>query len=883
MKKGLIYFVLFAFITQPLSVSAIIIDDVEYGLNGKEATIRDTRRVDRDTLIIPETITYDGLLYTVTKVKRLAFGALDSYRYIKLPKSIIEMENCAFTCWWDGEDHRPLSTVDLSACTQLRSIPDSCFYGRSFRESLENVYLPNSIMKIGFRAFCHCNIKDISLPTQLKEIEREAFAYTKLKSVLIPQNVINIDKEAFNNCNLLRTIIYLPITAPKNWIATSDTYVPDKVSYSSPTTSINNAQVIEMITFNQVEFEYSGLAPSTTWTNNVEGYTATLDIPTLNADAGKHTVNISTTFNDGDYTFIAQIPYHYTISPIKLKAKVSNVSRRYGEENPSFNIIYSGFLSGDSESIITTKPSVVTTATQQSDVGEYPITISGGYATNYEFVYETGVLTVTRAPLSAKVNDAAKVYGAPNPAFTIDYYGLRNGEDAPSWITRPSFLTDATQTTGVGNYTVKATNGVPVNYDLGEITPGTLNITPAPLTIKAYDATRQYYSDEPNFSYTCSGFVNGDNESVLSPAISLSTSATRTSGLGTYEIKISETSNPNYSISYVNGTLNISPRTLTASVGNYERPYNEDNPAFELEYKGFVDNEDERVLNAKAIASTTATKTSNVGAYPITVSGGSADNYKFSYLSGTLTINKAEQTLSWEQELSNLKVGDQVELKAEASSGLPITYTMEENNAAEIYSAGTKQYIDCKAGGKILIRAVQSGNNNYYSSPRASNTVSIVGSNPSSDPVLTINQGDNGAVKTQVSKGSVYTFTISPSNGWKIHTVTFNNADVTYLLNSDNTFTTPAINDNASLIVVYEKDNNAVNPKRQSAVKIQGMSFGIRVLDAQPEDVIQVYSSDGILQKSAKVEGEITDVPLTEGKVYIVKVGDKTVKLGIIE
>ena len=227
---------------------------------------------------------------------------------------------------------------------------------------------------------------------------------------------------------------------------------------------------------------------------------------------------------------------------------MSNVSRQYGEDNPQFNITYSGFLSGDDENIILTKPTVSTTATKTSNVGDYPITISGGVASNYEFVYEPGVLTVTKAPLSAKVDDVTKVYGAQNPAFTIDYYGLKNDETVPAWTTRPTFQTDATQSSGVGQYEVKALNGVPVNYDLGEITAGTLNVTPAPLTIKANDAARQYYSEEPNFNYTCSGFVNGENESVFSTSPILSTSANLKSNVGTYEIRVSETTCQNYSI-----------------------------------------------------------------------------------------------------------------------------------------------------------------------------------------------------------------------------------------------------------------------------------------------------------------------------------------------
>ena len=363
------------------------------------------------------------------------------------------------------------------------------------------------------------------------------------------------------------------------------------------------------------------------------------------------------------------------------------------------------------------KPVGVTAATKTSSVGEYPITVSGGEATNYAFVYEQGVLTVTKASLSARVKDATKVYGTQNPSFSIEYYGLKNGETVPAWTTAPTFQTEATKASGVGQYAIKAINGVPVNYEL-EIADGTLSITPAPLTIKANDATRLYYNDDPAFSYKCNGFVNGDNESVLISTPTLSTTATRESNVGTYEIKVGETSCPNYSISYVNGILTITPRTLIASVGNYERTYNEENPVFEVKYDGFVGNEDENVLNSKALANTTATQISDVGTYQITVSGGSANNYTFSYVSGILTINKAEQIIVWEQDLGQLKVGDQIELTATASSGLTVTYSSENPSIAEVYAVGNKYYLDCKSEGNLWLVAVQNGNQNYYSSPR---------------------------------------------------------------------------------------------------------------------------------------------------------------------
>lgn len=72
---------------------------------------------------------------------------------------------------------------------------------------------------------------------------------------------------------------------------------------------------------------------------------------------------------------------------------------------------------------------------------------------------------------------------------------------------------------------------------------------------------------------------------------------------------------------------------------------------------------------------------------------------------------------------------------------------------------------------------------------------------PSAKPYLTLDMGGDGVVKLIADEGSSYEFIIEVEDNWMLDKVYFNNQDVTGALN-DNTYTTPAINQNATIRVV---------------------------------------------------------------------------------
>ncbi len=566
-----------------------------------------------------------------------------------------------------------------------------------------------------------------------------------------------------------------------------------------------------------------------------------------------------------------------TVNKASLGVQVMDVSKVYGSNNPTFNLSYSGLKNEETVPEWSTDPKFTTTATKESATGIYDVTVTCE-PKNYEIISNTpGKLTITKAPLTIKANNASMDYCGTMPAYSYTYSGFVNGDTEDALSTKPSIATEATTTSNAGNYTITPEGAQSNNYDF-TYTAGTLTIKQRPLTVKANSASRLYGEENPTFTVEYSGFVNDETEAVFEIEPTVSTTATIPSKAGSYDIIVSGGRAVNYAFIYQNGQLTVTPRPLKAFVGNYERPYGQNNPTFTIEYEGLVGNDTGYSLQMQPTARTSATKTSNVGTYDIEVTGGYSPNYTLSYGSGLLTIVKAEQTFTWNQDLTTLKVGDQVELQAYASSNLPITFTMDSEDFAEIYKAGSKTYMECKKAGSFHIKAVQEGNDNYYSTQRINKDVTIAGEEEF-NPTLFIKQTDNGMVSTKVNKGSTHTFTIYAETGWKIHSVTFNNTDVTNKLNSDNTYTTPEITENSTLTVVYEQENSAINAIQNSNVKVLATPDGIRVTGVNSDDVIRVYNIDGTLKKSVCADGSQVEIPLHKDNVYVVKVGEKTMKL----
>ena len=244
---------------------------------------------------------------------------------------------------------------------------------------------------------------------------------------------------------------------------------------------------------------------------------------------------------------------------------------------------------------------------------------------------QTIAVTITKASLTITAGTYTKKQGEAMPEFTLSYEGFKNNETKDVLTKQPTVSCEATVASAPGEYPVTVSGAEAQNYSIS-YTNGKLIVTEADLiTITAKSYTRKYGEENPMFEYTTEG-------ATLEGVPEISCEATATSPVGTYDIVVSKGTVANYNVKSFAGTLTITKALLTVTAQNSVREQGQENPEFVLSYEGWKNGEDESVLITKPVAATTATKDSLVGEYPITVSGGEAQNYEFKYIDGVLTV-----------------------------------------------------------------------------------------------------------------------------------------------------------------------------------------------------------------------------------------------------
>jgi hypothetical protein len=342
-----------------------------------------------------------------------------------------------------------------------------------------------------------------------------------------------------------------------------------------------------------------------------------------------------------------------SITKATLTATADNKTREYGASNPATSITYTGFKNSETASVLDTPPTATIAASANATAGAgttHNITASGGTDNNYNYTYASGTLTITKASLNATADNKTREYGAGNPALTISYTGFRNSETSAVLDTQPTATLAATANNVAGagtTHSITLSGGSDNNYSF-TFTHGTLSVTKATLIATPENASREYGATNPAVTINYTGFKNGETQAVINtqPTITFAASANSTASAGTtHAITLTGGSDDNYNFNFGTGSLSITKALLIATADAKTREYGATNPATTIGYTGFKNSETASVLDTPPSATIAASATPTAGAgstHTIHVSGGSDNNYNFSYQTGTLTITKAQ-------------------------------------------------------------------------------------------------------------------------------------------------------------------------------------------------------------------------------------------------
>ena len=225
MKRTLLF--ILAFLPMLASADAIEIDGIYYNLDSEAKTAEVTSRPNqyKGDVAIPESITYDDVVYSVTYIGQYAFSGCSGMTSITIPNSVTYIGSYAF--------HGCNGLTSVTIPNSVTFIDEYVFYECS---GLTSVSIPNSVTVISPYAFDGCSgLTSVTIPNSVILIEQGAFlGCSGLTSVTIGSGTRAILDQAFTRCTEL-TDVYcyaksVPITYDDNY---SNAFKDSSIEYAT--------------------------------------------------------------------------------------------------------------------------------------------------------------------------------------------------------------------------------------------------------------------------------------------------------------------------------------------------------------------------------------------------------------------------------------------------------------------------------------------------------------------------------------------------------------------------------------------------------------------------------------------------------------------------
>ncbi|MBQ9042285.1 MAG: InlB B-repeat-containing protein, partial [Eggerthellaceae bacterium] len=138
-------------------------------------------------------------------------------------------------------------------------------------------------------------------------------------------------------------------------------------------------------------------------------------------NAGDYEVWYEVVDTDGTTVLAGPTKVDASISKAPLRVTADAASITYGDAAPSYTATYSGFVNGESGSVLSGTLSYACAYSQGGNAGTYPITPSGLTSSNYEITFTPGTLTVGKRGVTLRAGNASGAYGAAPDTSSFSY------------------------------------------------------------------------------------------------------------------------------------------------------------------------------------------------------------------------------------------------------------------------------------------------------------------------------------------------------------------------------------------------------------------------------------------------------------------------------
>lgn len=226
-----------------------------------------------------------------------------------------------------------------------------------------------------------------------------------------------------------------------------------------------------------------------------------------------------------------------TVGKATLTVTPNNQSFVSGSTLPVLTAAITGFVNGDTQTVVTGLPALTTTATSSSSAGSYPIVASVGTlaAANYGFSFGTGTLVITPASSNPGVGFSGRAMAGKDPVVgaTVQLYAAgTSGNGSIGTV----LLTNFPITDGAGAFTIPAGYACPAPTSqlylvvrggmVGAAANSAITLATALGACNQLASGAQFVINEVTTAATAWGLAQ-----FLSPGGNLGTTATNTQGL----------------------------------------------------------------------------------------------------------------------------------------------------------------------------------------------------------------------------------------------------------------------------------------------------------------------------------------------------------------